>query len=134
MSDKKSFFAVFGLASCLMLAQPSQASNYNFNVKIINNSGQEINLWSVRFKSKGRGFRACNDDNLMIAAGETTMRPFCPANAQLWQRQIRLVFACLDSQARRDLNFPRGSNRFYARDHAKTNGDKYVVRIRESDC
>ena len=96
--------------------------------------GQEINLWSVEFKSKGRGFRACNDDNLMIAAGGSTMQPFCTANAQLWQRQIRLVFACLDSEARRDLNFPRGSNRFYARDHAKITGDKYVVRIKESDC
>ena len=134
MLSTKSFPALIGVAFGLLMFQPSEAYAYNFNVEILNDSGQEITLWAVDYKAKGRSWQPCNDDRLTIAAGDSSIRPFCSARSQKWQRQIKLTFGCTDSRARRNLYYPRGSNKFFARDHSQKDGNKYRVRIRPGDC
>ena len=134
MFSSKNFSFLVGVTFLLMLVQPNEALAYNFNVKVVNNSGQEITLWAVEYKGKGRGWKRCNDTGLTIATGSSSIRPFCVARAQKWQRQIKLIFACTDSEARRDLYFPRGTNKFYSRDHSQKNGNKYVTKIKAGEC
>ena len=131
---RKSVSALLGLIFGVMLVPPSEALAYNFNVKVVNNSGQEITLWAAEYKGKNGRWKNCNDDGLTIATGDSSIRPFCSSKAQKWQRQIKLIFACTDSMARRDLYFPRGTNKFFARDHAQKNGNKYVTKIKAGDC
>ena len=125
------------LIAGLIIFQSSEAmAAYYFNVKVINNSGQDIELRHIRFKAKGTpGKRNCmSDDEVLVSAGSSTLQPRCSATSQKWQRQIMVAIICKSSGATRDLYFPRGSKKFFARDHAQKNGDKYVTKIKAGDC
>ena len=85
------------------------------------------------------GFEWCvlscfDEENVLVSAGSSTVQPRCAADAQKWQRQIEVSIKCKSSGANRNLYFPRGNNKFFARDHAKKNGDKYVTKIKAGDC
>ena len=125
------------LIATLIILQSSEAmAGYIFNVKVVNNSGQNVEIRYITFKAKGKpGSRSCSgDDDVVISAGSSTITPRCFAGAQKWQRQIMVSFFCKSSSATRNLYFPRGSNKFFARDHAQNNGDKYVTKIKAGDC
>ena len=125
------------LIATLIILQSSDAmAAYYFNVKVVNNSGQDIELRHIRFKAKGTpGKRNCGgDDDVLVSAGSSTLKPRCSATSQKWQRQIQVSIICESSGVWRDLYFPRGSNKFFARDHAQKNGDKYVTKIKAGDC
>ena len=125
------------LIAGLIIFQSSEAmATYFFNVKVKNNSGQDIELKYMRFKAKGNpDNRTCqNDENVLVSAGSSTLKPRCIANAQKWQRQIEVSIKCKSSGVTRNLFFPRGSKKFFARDHAQKNGDKYVTKIKAGDC
>ena len=125
------------LIAGLIIFQSSEAmASYYFNVKVVNNSGQDIELRQIRYKAKGNpGKRNCGwDEELLVSDGSSTLEPRCRANSQKWQRQIQVSIKCESSGAWRDLYFPRGSNKFFARDHAQKNGDKYVTKIKAGDC
>ena len=125
------------LIAALIILQSSEAmAGYYFNVKVVNNSGESVTLKSMKFKAKGNPrWKNCSQDNdVRISAGSSTLVPYCSADAQKWQRQIRVRVTCNTSGASRDLYFPRGSNKFFARDHAQKNGDKYVTKLKAGDC
>ncbi len=129
-------FTFLTLSTALCLLHPSDAAAYRFNVKVVNDAGEMIWIYAVSFKPKSGARKYCADDeSLYVASGSNTIQPKCYASSQKWQRQIRVQFNCGSSTgASRELYFPRGSKKFFARDHAKKNGDKYVVRIKASDC
>ena len=127
------------LIAGLIIFQSSEAMAYFFNVKVKNNSGQDIELNHIQYKAKGNpSWKGCKRDGdyeeVPISAGSSTVIPTCEASSQKWQRQIMVAIICKSSGATRDLYFPRGSNKFFARDHAQKNGDKYVTKIKAGDC
>ena len=128
------------LIAGLIIFQSSEAmATYIFNVKVKNNSGQDIELNHIEYKAKGNPhWKGCKRDGdyeeVSISAGSSTVIPTCEASSQKWQRQIMVAIICKSSGATRDLYFPRGSNKFFARDHAQKNGDKYVTKIKAGDC
>ena len=125
------------LIAGLIIFQSSEAmAAYFFNVKVKNNSGQDIEVEYITFKAKGNpNWKSCfDDDNVLVSAGSSTVQPRCIADAQKWQRQIEVAIKCKSSGANRNLYFPRGSKKSFARDHAQKNGDKYVTKIKAGDC
>ena len=128
------------LIAALIILQSSDAmAKYRFNVKVVNNSGQDIELDHIEYKAKGNpSWKGCKRDGdyeeVSISAGSSTVIPTCEASSQKWQRQIQVSIICESSDANRNLYFPRGSNKFFARDHAQKNGDKYVTKIKAGDC
>ena len=128
------------LIAALIILQSSEAmAAYRFNVKVVNNSGQDIELRYMKFKPKGNPrWQHCRNDGeleeVSISAGSSTVKPQCTASSQKWQRQIEVAIKCKSSGANRNLYFPRGSKKFFARDHAQKNGDKYVTKIKAGDC
>ena len=126
------------LIAGLIIFQSSEAMTavYNFNVKVINNSGQDIELRHIRYKAKGNpGKKNCGwDEQVLVSDGSSTLEPRCRASYQKWRRQIELNIKCKSSGVSRNLCFPRGSKKFFARDHAQKNGDKYVTKIKAGDC
>ena len=125
------------LIAGLIIFQSSEAmAAYFFNVKVKNNSGQDIEVRYIHFKAKGNPvWKSCFDEeNVLVSAGSSTVQPRCAADAQKWQRQIEVSIKCKSSGANRNLYFPRGNNKFFARDHAQKNGDKYVTKIKAGDC
>ena len=124
------------LIAGLIIFQSSEAMAYFFNVKVKNNSGQDIEVRYILFKAKGNPvWKPCFDeDNVLVSAGSSTLQPRCEATSQKWQRQIMVAIFCKSSGANRNLYFPRGSNKFFARDHAQKNGEKYVTKITAGEC
>ena len=116
--------------------QSSEAmATYFFNVKVVNNSGQDIEIRYISWKAKGNSLsRSCSEDDVRISAGSSTVKPRCIADVQKWQRQIQVSINCKSSGATRNLYFPRGSKKFFARDYAQKNGDKYITKIKTGDC
>ena len=138
---RKLVFTLLTFSTALYLLHPSDAeATYWFNVKLDNFSGDSIKITEVKVKAKNGSRKSCHSaKNRVVKNGTSTLKPRCPASAQKWQRQIRVSFYCDYGRlgtngAYRTLNFPRGAKKFFARDHAQKNGDKYVVRIKTSDC
>ena len=112
-------------------------------MKIVNNSGDRIRINDVSVKRKAGTTKKCRvrSDQELIQNGSSTVSTNCVVPVRKWQRQIRVDFTC-DYQgsgygqfgAMRTLSFPRGGNKFFAKNHAVNNGDKYVVKIKASDC
>ena len=137
-------YIALACSSCVSLLYTSEASAiYTFAVKIVNNSGDRIKINNVYVKRKAGSTKECRvrSDQELIQNGSSTVSTNCVVPVRKWQRQIRVRFTC-DYQgsgqgqfgAMRLLSFPRGGNKFFARDHAVNNGDKYVVKIKASDC
>ena len=140
LSVSRTCFAVLFAGLFLIQSGEAVAVGYQFNIKVINNSGQDLEIswvkWRPRGSSEGLSINeTCSvADDTIIPAGEYIM-PSCRANRQKWQRQIKLGFTCKTSGTHRaGLNFPRGSKKFFARNHAADNGDKYVVKVKAGDC
>jgi len=140
---RKLVFTLLTFSTALYLLHPSDAAAYWFNVKVVNNSGDKIRIESVGYKPKSGARKGCSFSQdiatTVIQSGSDTLDPRCYGNVQKWQRQIQVQIKCdykneSDYGARRTLLFPRGSKKFFARDHAAKNGDKYVTRIKASDC
>ena len=141
---RRLIFIAIAFSSCIPLLYSSKAAAvYTFAVKIVNNSGDPINITNVYVKRKSGTTKECSvrSDQDIIQNGSSTVSTNCVVPTRKWQRQIRVRFYC-DYQgsgygqfgAGRTLSFPRGGNKFFARDHAVNNGDKYVVKIKASDC
>ena len=141
---RRLIFIAIAFSSCIPLLFSSKAAaTYVFAVKIVNNSGDPIKVTSAYVKRKSGTTKECDvrSDQELIQNGSSTVSTNCYVLKRKWQRQIRVRFWC-DYQgsdygqagALRTLSFPRGGNKFFARDHAVNNGDKYVVKIKASDC
>ena len=141
---RRIIFIAIAFSSCIPLLYTGKAAAaYTFAVKIRNNSGDPISISGVSVKRKAGTTKECNvrSDEEIIQNGSSTVSTNCYVPTRKWQRQIRVSFFC-DYQgsgygqfgALRTLSFPRGGNKFFARDHAVNNGDKYVVKIKASDC
>ena len=75
------------LIAVLIVFQSSEAMawTYPFNVKVVNNSGQDIKIREITAKAKGNpNIRECEqyDGGLLIPAGSSTVRPRCVAATQ----------------------------------------------------
>ena len=144
---RRLIFIALAFSSCISVLYTNEAAAvYTFAVKIVNNSGDPIKISGtdgVSVKRKGGTTKKCSvrSDQDLIQNGSNTVSTNCVVPVRKWQRQIRVSFFC-DYQgsgygqfgALRTLSFPRGGNKFFARDHAVNNGDKYVVKIKASDC
>jgi len=141
---RKLVFTLLTFSTGLYLLHASDAeATYNFSVKVVNKSGGPIMITDVKVKRKAGSTKTCQvrSDQALLQNGSSTAAPYCIVPVQKWQRQIRVRIYCDytgdgygEFGAARTLNFPRGSKKFFARDHAQKNGDKYVVRIKASDC
>ena len=117
--------------SCIGL----EANAYEFDVKVKNNTGAELTEVIVRYRGRleewGDIVGSCWNLN-SLAAGETYYDR-CPlVMTEKWRRQIRVSFKC-PGQGSRTITFPRNA-KFYPRDHAPNNSDRYTVKIKASDC
>ena len=116
--------------SCIGL----EANAYDFDVKVKNNTGAELTEVIVRYRGRGEPsdvYWSCWNLN-SLAAGETYYDR-CPlVMTEKWRRQIRVSFKC-PGQGSRTITFPRNA-KFYPRDHAPNNSDRYTVKIKASDC
>ena len=124
---------------------PSEA-NYRFSIKVINKTGGPINTVITNWVKKPQANvmqRQCW--NALMATtpikinNNGNWKESCKESAggQKWKRRIIVSFTCGDTYAdgaRQYLYFPRGSKKWYARDHAVKNGDKYTVTIKKNDC
>ena len=117
--------------SCIGL----EANAYEFDVKVKNNTGAELTSLLVDYRPKGEpDFLSINMCWLLnsLAAGESYYDQCFRAAAEKWKRQIRVSFKC-PGQGSRTITFPRNA-KWYPRDHAPNNSDRYTVKIKASDC
>ena len=141
---RRLIFIALAFSSSLSLLYTSEENAvYNFAVRIVNNSGDPINIRKVWVKRKAGTQKECYgyDDYPTIQNGSSNVNTNCVVMKRKWQRQIQVRFFCKyygsnygESGALRTLYFPRGGDRYFARDHTVNNGDKYVVKIKASDC
>lgn len=133
------FKNILAVAMALFLGisvlMPGKAMAYTFGVKVINQSGQKIKVRAIRIHKAGAILTGCTDDNnIVISTGDYTLSPQCSAGFDKWKRSIELNFTCVANGYKRQLRFPRGTNKFFPRDHAQKNGDKYIVKVKPNDC
>ena len=114
--------------SCIGL----EANAYEFDVKVKNNTGAELTSLLVDYRPKGEMFFDDCWTLDSLAAGDTYYGLCMFAGAEKWKRQIRVRFTC-PGQGSRRITFPRNA-KFYPRDHAPNNSDRYTVKIKASDC
>ena len=117
-----------------------------YNVKVKNkNLAEGLNLKAVDVfgRNQNMGLRVCSCDNendgicdQIILEGESIMLT-CetdarPLDAVKWKRRIEVEFEC-GGDGTRYISFPRGK-KWYDRDHLIKKDNRYVVKIKKSDC
>ena len=110
------------------------ASAYSFTVKVRNNTGHDLDKVTAQWQAKG-GSLSYNEACFVqhpIPAGGSYQSSCGTISAEKWQRQITVAFSC-PGQGIRVITFPRKA-KFYKRDHATNNGDRYTVKLKASDC
>lgn len=114
-------------------ANPAVAS-YNFSVRVTNNTGGEVSNVLVKWFAKGTPRPEWCYSVPNLPRGDDH-KASCKnsANVQKWQRRLKVTFNCT-SGSEVSLYFPRGTKKFYARDHAVSNRDSYSVKLKKSDC
>ena len=108
------------------------ASAYSFSVQVQNNTGQDLQSVTVLWQAKGNPRPGKCFFERTISAGGSYEIGCSNTNVEKWQRQINVSFAC-PGQGRRTISFPR-KEKFYKRDHASNNSDRYRVKLKSSDC
>jgi hypothetical protein len=112
---------------------PSADASYNFSVKVINKTGGTITNVSTGWIAKPSKLGLCWY-NVTIKNNKYNKEScMSSASVQKWKRRLKVSFDCASGNSS-VLYFPRGSNKWYAKDHAVKNGDKYTVKIKQSDC
>ena len=127
-------FFVILLGSLALYGFSFEASAYSFTVKVRNNTGHDLGNVTARWQAKGSRAlirEACFTQH-PIPAGGSYQNSCGTASAEKWQRQIQVSFSC-PGQGLRTITFPRKA-KFYKRDHATNNGDRYTVKLKGSDC
>ena len=111
----------------------ANAVQYKFDVKLKNNTGLDLEDVTVHYRAKGsvNDWFCWRED---VSAGSSYFDDCNPrvGLAAKWQRQIRVKFTC-PGQGSRTISFPRNA-KFYKRDHATKNSDRYTVKLKASDC
>ena len=120
----------------LLFIVPTAQAAYYFDVKVINNMTQDVTVKGVRFTAKA-GLPNVICDYIPAARQEVSpggfVNPTCSANVGKWRRKVHVNFLCPQNSNPRILTFPRNGN-WYKRNHAVDNGNRYTVRLRDSDC
>ena len=122
-------------------------AEYRFAVKVKNNTGHDLNdsvtvTWSSKTDPTGmtpfeliRRNAPCWTANDGIEKGEPHQSQ-CSRRAaiQKWKRNIKVEFTCPTAGGgKRSIYFPR-NKKWYDRNHAQKNDDRYTVKIKASDC
>ena len=113
---------------------PSADASYNFSVKVINKTGGTITDVDTSWYAKGELIGGLCWYNVTIKNNKNNKEScMSSASVQKWKRRLNVSFNCASGNSS-VLYFPRGSNKWYARDYAVKIGDKYTVTIKTSDC
>ena len=121
--------------SCIGL----EANAYDFSVKVKNNTGQDLHNVRVEYKSKTvlgmTEMKECFGPGVAIPAGGSYEDNCISATMEKWQRRIFITVVCprLTRAYAWTIGYPR-KQKFYNRDHATNNGDRYTVKIKATDC
>ena len=120
----------------VMFLLPAQAFAYEFAVKIINKSGSDIKVRNPRIYPKGNPhIKYCDlQDPAVIKNNESHQWIGCTAPVQKWRRAIGVRLDCDAGTNYREIRFPKGNAKFYARDYATKRGDRYTITIKPNDC
>ena len=127
-------FFVILLGFLVLCLASFEAKAYSFSAKVINETGHDLSTVRTMYRAKG----AKNSKNcwtrmpLEAGASHQSKCARTNQNVEKWQRQILVDFRC-PGQGERQISFPRNA-KFYKRDHATKNGDRYTVKIKASDC
>ena len=119
----------------VMFLLPAQAFAYEFAVKVINKSGSDIRVYNPRSYPKGASRKYCDGkQSLIIKNNKSHQWVGCEAGAQKWRRAIGVRLDCDAGFNSREIRFPKGNDKFYARDYATKRGDRYTITIKANDC
>ena len=130
---EESMSRFFVLLSLLTLCCFSfEASAYSFAVKVRNSTGHDLAAVSAAARPKGSTKTNYCFNRQPISAGGSYSDSCSWVATEKWQRQIKVYFTC-PGQGRRSITFPR-NGKFYNRDHATRNSDRYTVTLKASDC
>jgi len=125
---------LFGVLTVAVYTPSADASYYNLSVQVINKTGGTItNVWTNWYAKGSPSHNYCWSGETILIGDDWNNSCGNPAKKQKWKRRIRVSFDCPSGNSRK-LFFPRGANKWYAKDHAVKNGDKYTVKIKQSDC
>ena len=124
----------------VMFLLPAQAFAYEFAVKVINKTGSDVRFSSkIWIYPKGGLKLLCRNDGSPLLApkvknNESYQWVGCGAGAQKWRRAIGVGFDCDAGTNYREIRFPKGNAKFYARNYATKRGDRYTITIKANDC
>ena len=123
---------VFLLSAATFCFFSFDVSAYSFSVQVQNNTGHDLKSVTVRWKGKGNPRPGSCFYERTITAGGSYEIGCSNTSVEKWQRQINVSFAC-PGHGLRTISFPR-KTKFYKRDHASNNSDRYRVKLKASDC
>jgi hypothetical protein len=127
-----------------MTATVIEAGPTTYDVKVKNKNIEEgFNLNYVRVETREplSAFASCScsygqfdtaDDCAQLIPKGDSIQISCSANAIKWKRRIEVNFEC-GEDGERHMWFPRGK-KWYDRDHLIKKNNRYVVKIKKSDC
>ena len=119
----------------VMFLLPAQAFAYEFAVKVVNKTGSDIRVTDPRIYPKGSPKKWCdNQGGILIKNNKSHQWVGCEAGAQKWRRAIGVRLDCDAGFNSREIRFPKGNAKFYARDYATKRGDRYTITIKANDC
>ncbi len=126
---KVAIFLGFATAAFTMPA----AADYNFSVKVKNNTNNMLTNVTAYWKAKGSNKqKTCWSDSKAIQKKKSIQhRCGSTANSKKWQRRIQVNFDCPNGTG---VKYFPAANKYFARDHAVNNKNKYTVTIKTSDC
>ena len=106
-----------------------------FDVKVVNKMSHNVEIQSVFYIPKAGIPTQCAfiDTQTRSVTPGKFINPSCAASVNKWQRKIQVTFKCPQNTHARSLNFPR-SGKFFKRDHAINNGQRYTVKLKNNDC
>ena len=115
-----------------------EANAYDFSVKVKNNTDQDIRNVRAEYASKtvlGMTERKECFGPVTIPAGGSYEDNCISASVEKWQRRIFVTVVCprFSVAYGQSRGYPR-KQKFYNRNHATNNGDRYTVKIKSTDC
>jgi hypothetical protein len=124
-----------------VLLIPTHAFAYSFSVKVVNKTGGKLTVynWVAIHVKGGTQIDLCDrpalpNTHLILENNEHGLYTDCEANVQKWQRAIRVHYSCdYPDEAFREVRYPK-SKKWYDRDYATKNGDRYTILVKKKDC
>ncbi len=130
----------------LLIFGASANAEYAFSVKVLNKTGHDLDenvtvTWSSKTDPTGltplqfiRKNAPCWTSGSIKKGKAHQSQCTRSAALQKWKRNVKVEFTCPTSGGgKRSIYFPR-NKKWYDRDHAQNNKDRYTVKLKASDC